>query len=153
MSKKEWIHWSEIDHLLNRLSYQIMNSDRTFKQVVGIAHGGLAISKKIASTLGLPHKRVLISHWSDDTFHPDPIIRGMDFSIKDGKFDPFIENSLIVDDLADSGSTFRLFREMSGKNSYAALYWKPGTSPIDFYAEEKPDTWLVFPWEDDYSNR
>ena len=58
---------------------------------------------------------------------------------------------LIIDDLVDSGTTFRQLRKMLPKAHFATVYVKPKGStlvdttviPID------QEMWLVFPWDDD----
>ena len=60
---------------------------------------------------------------------------------------------LVVDDLSDSGTTFKYFTEMYdnmfGSIITASLYIKSGTGHIpDFYQREfDKGTWLEFPWE------
>ncbi len=61
------------------------------------------------------------------------------------------EGWLVVDDLVDSGSTFRVIRKHLPKAHYAAIYAKPlGVDTIDTYISElSQDTWVHFPWEVD----
>ncbi len=58
---------------------------------------------------------------------------------------------LVVDDLVDSGNTFRIIRKYLPKAHYAAIYAKPaGVDTIDTYISElSQDTWVHFPWEVD----
>ena len=56
--------------------------------------------------------------------------------------------TLIVDDLADSGQTFRLLRQEFPKTRFVSIYSKPaGLKEVDIYARELPDQWIVFPWD------
>ena len=59
------------------------------------------------------------------------------------------EGWLVVDDLVDSGSTFRVIRKHLPKAHFAAIYAKPaGVDTIDTYISElSQDTWVHFPWE------
>jgi len=59
------------------------------------------------------------------------------------------EGWLVVDDLVDSGGTFRIIRKYLPKAHYAAIYAKPaGVDTIDTYISElSQDTWVHFPWE------
>ncbi len=61
------------------------------------------------------------------------------------------EGWLVVDDLVDSGNTFRIIRKYLPKAHYAAIYAKPaGVDTIDTYISElSQDTWVHFPWEVD----
>ena len=57
---------------------------------------------------------------------------------------------LVVDDLADTGNTFRAIRKILPKATYACLYVKPEGKPSadHFVTEYSQDFWVYFPWED-----
>lgn len=56
---------------------------------------------------------------------------------------------LIVDDLVDTGNSFKRLLTIYPNAIYAVLLAKPAGMPyVDVFAEEVPqDTWVVFPWE------
>ncbi len=56
---------------------------------------------------------------------------------------------LIVDDLADTGKTAKIVRELLPKAHFAAVYVKPmGRPQVDtFVTEVSQDTWIYFPWD------
>ena len=58
---------------------------------------------------------------------------------------------LIVDDLVDSGNTFRQLRKMLPNAHYATVYVKPkGQDTVDpTVIPIEQDIWMVFPWDDD----
>jgi len=65
------------------------------------------------------------------------------------------ENTLIVDDICDSGETFSGVMEKHPYNMVACLHYKPHTSKFtpDIYAvESTSDDWIVYPWEKDDSD-
>lgn len=57
---------------------------------------------------------------------------------------------LIVDDLSDTGNTFKALRALLPEATYICLYVKPQGKPLaDCYATEvAQDCWIYFPWED-----
>lgn len=57
---------------------------------------------------------------------------------------------IVIDDLADTGNTFRVARDILPKAHYATLYTKPlGEPTVDtFIMSVSQNTWLHFPWED-----
>jgi xanthine phosphoribosyltransferase len=59
------------------------------------------------------------------------------------------EGWLVVDDLVDTGGTFRLIRQHFPKAHYACLYAKPkGEDTVDtFITAVSQDTWIHFPWD------
>jgi hypoxanthine phosphoribosyltransferase len=65
------------------------------------------------------------------------------------------KNTLIVDDICDSGETFLEIWKLHTFNKFACLHYKPHTSKFtpDIYAVEfTSDDWLVYPWERDDSD-
>ena len=59
------------------------------------------------------------------------------------------ENWLIVDDIADTGSTITYIKTTKPKAFFATVYTKPpGDLLVDAYIDKfNRDTWIVFPWE------
>lgn len=130
---------SVIDRMVFDLIMQIRVSQQKFSSVVGIANGGLYISKCVAQHLFLRHSMIRISYY-DSKHHtrPRPLIDC-----------PVIKhNSLIVDDLVDSGKTLKTFRDIYGhSHKFAVLFSNSGVQIPDFYVKTKPNNWIVFPWE------
>jgi len=60
---------------------------------------------------------------------------------------------LVVDDLVDTGSTFKVVREMLPNAHYATVYAKPQGRPLvdTFITEVSQDTWIYFPWDMGFS--
>lgn len=56
---------------------------------------------------------------------------------------------LVVDDLVDTGGTFRRIRDMLPKAHFATVYAKPAGRPLvdTFITEVSQDTWIHFPWD------
>jgi len=145
--KKIYITPKKLANLQMSLLKQIRNSGRKFTSVVGIANGGLHISKPLAMLLHLPHYSVEISYYDGTKRRKKPVIKT---DIKE------IHNALIVDDLIDSGGTFETFKNLFEleDNAIAVLFWhKSASIKPDFYAKIKPEAWLVFYWEKEYWNR
>ncbi len=56
---------------------------------------------------------------------------------------------LVVDDLTDTGKTFKVVREMLPNAHFATVYAKPAGRPLvdTFITEVSQDTWIYFPWD------
>ena len=133
----------QVDHMIVELIYKIQSRGIYFNCVVGIANGGLHVSRPIAKSLNLEHKTIHISHYKNDVFHESPYI-GL-CEVKAGA-----TGLLICDDLTDGGHSLQTFDKIIGlKGNYTAVLFCGKNSIIkpDFYVEEKPDAWLVLPWE------
>ena len=134
----------DIGWMIRDLTHQILDSKQRFRQVVGIANGGLPVSRPLAAALGLPHTSVRISHYDGGFRRGSPIV--------EGELIP-PTNNLIVDELIDGGWTYNTFDEHFGLegNAMAVLLWNPNGPKPDFYVEEKPNAWVIFPWEKEYA--
>jgi hypoxanthine phosphoribosyltransferase len=126
--------------MTRELVKQVRSSGIRFHQVVGIANGGLPVSVPIADALGLPHTSVRISHYDGRILRDTPIIQG---ELR------HLTHNLVVDDLIDEGWTYNTYAEHFGfeLSAMAVLFWNTAGPEPDFYVEEKPDDWIVFPWE------
>ncbi len=132
-----------VNSMIQELAWRVQaNSYRKFSRVVGIANGGLPISERLATLLELPHESVRISHYDGDVLRETPIIEGQ-------LTQP--AGNLIVDDLIDGGWTYNTFAEHYGLegNAFAVLFWDTEGPRPDFYVAEKPEDWLVFPWNEE----
>jgi len=118
---KRIISYNEYAEMLARLIRQFKNDEKikNIKTVYGIPRGGLPIAIHLSHIMG----------WN---FATNP-------------FDDHYENTLIVDDIADTGITLK---KCGSLYINATLFYKPWSEvKPDFYVEESNE-WIVFPWED-----
>ena len=125
---KYYVDWDEIKVLVDFLCYKIKEQNIHIENIYGIQRGGLIPA-------------VMISHW-------------LDIPMAKGDIGP---NTLIVDDICDSGETLdKLVEKYQTLYSYpfnlktAVLHYKPHTSCFEptLYAEKwNKDVWLIYPWE------
>ena len=59
-------------------------------------------------------------------------------------------DQLIIDDIADSGNTLKLWKKTFPTNSFATIHYKE-TSEVkpDIFSKKIPEDygWIVYPWE------
>jgi len=119
MSKKVYVSWSEVEILVDILCKEIKKNIPWVENIKGLPRGGLIPTVMISHNLDLPML---------------------------GNIEGRNENTLIIDDIADSGKTLE---EYNGWDT-AVLHYKPHTSSVipTVYANEwKSDDWIVYPWE------
>ncbi len=120
-NEKIRIDWNDIDRLALALEERIRASGRSFNAVYGVPRGGLILAVLLSHRLGL---KVLLD------------------AARIG------EDTLVVDDLSDSGETLQNISAATGAISTAVLYHGADSAfTPTFFAAAKPDGWLVFPWE------
>jgi xanthine phosphoribosyltransferase len=133
--------WDET-HQLSRKLGQLL-SGKSWKGIIGVARGGLVPACLVAQELNIRDVQSIsvISYNHQDRAEPR-LLHPIDWA-GDG------EGWLIVEDLADTGGTFRFLRTLLPKAHFSALYVKPMGRPTadTFVAEVPQETWIFFPWE------
>ena len=116
---KEFISWNLIDEAVTDIAFNIKNTNKNFKGVYGIPRGGLILAVMLSHKLDLP---LIMSK------------------------DELDENSIIIDDIADTGKTLLDFVEYE---SYVVTIHEHEQSLIkpDYSVLDKGDKWIVYPWE------
>jgi len=124
--EKFYVTWDEVEKLVDLLSRQIKGSLHPVKYIFGLQRGGLIPAVMLSHKLGIPMTQDLTR-----------------------------QNILIVDDICDSGETFKEFFLEYPNSIFACLHFKPHTSDFnpDFSANKFfLDDWIVYPWEREDSN-
>ena len=119
--EKFYVTWDEIEELVDLLCLQIAKSGIQITDIYGLQRGGLIPAVMLSHKLGIPMTINSIS-----------------------------KTTLIVDDICDSGETFRELFKIHPKSKFACLHFKPHTSHFhpDFSANKFfSDAWIVYPWE------
>jgi hypoxanthine phosphoribosyltransferase len=119
---KIYYSWGEIEELVELLCLQIVKSGYQITDIYGLQRGGLIPAVMLSHKLGIPMTVNSIS-----------------------------KTTLIVDDICDSGETFKELFKIHPKSKFACLHFKPHTSHFnpDFSANKFfSDDWIVYPWEE-----
>ena len=117
MAKKIYLEWSEIHECVKILCKGLFLDYPNIDSVMGLPRGGLIPAVWLSHSIGLP------------------------------LVDTIGKNTLVVDDMTDSGVTMN---KMPGQWT-AVLFHKPHTSvftPNVYSKLHEGDEWLVFPWEE-----
>ena len=116
---KEFVTWNVIDEAVTDIAFNIKKTNKDFKGVYGIPRGGLILAVMLSHKLDLP---LIMSK------------------------DELDENSIIIDDIADTGRTLWDFLEYQ---SYVVTIHKHEKSIFkpDYSVLDKGDKWIVYPWE------
>ncbi len=142
MSEKIFITWEEFHKDTIKLAEKIKQSG-TYDKIVAVSRGGLIPAGILAYELNIRNSEAInISSYDGEKQRS---LRDVEISALAGDVN---NRTLIVDDLSDSGNTFRLLRTRFPKARYVAVYAKPaGRREVDIYIRDMPDEWLIFPWD------
>lgn len=114
--------------------------------IVAISRGGLVPAALIARVLDIRLiETICIASYDGRIKGPLEVLKPAPAAVGDGA------GWLLVDDVADSGATAALARQMLPRAHYATLYVKPAGKPfVDSYLREvAQDVWIDFPWDRD----
>jgi xanthine phosphoribosyltransferase len=118
-----------------------------FSAIVAVTRGGLAPAGIICRELGvnIVDTVCVASYREDNQRGKIEVLKPLSETILSR---PSAE-VLIIDDLADTGATARVVREMLPRSHFACVYAKPlGLPEVDtFVTEVSQDTWIDFPWD------
>lgn len=142
------IHWDTLHRDTVMLSHRVQ-AKGPFKGIIAVARGGLVPAAIIARELDCRLVDTVCVMSYDDRKQMDGDIAILKPVEGDGS------GWLVVDDLVDTGNTFRQLRKMLPKAHYATVYVKPrGADVVDTTVIPiEQDIWLVFPWDDDPPHR
>ncbi len=142
MAEKEYISYDEIVEECKKLAGRIKNNN--FNKIIAITRGGMVPACLLAQFLDIRtiDSIALVSYGNDDKQTELKCLLAPNVDID--------EQTLFVDDLYDSGNTYKYIKKQYPQAKCAVVYTKYADAALDFSATLKAkDKWLVFPWEFD----
>ena len=127
MALEQYVDWSEIESLVLILSDLIRKSSRLFSTITTLSRGGLIPARLLADHLGI--QKILV----------DPTAISSD--------------SLVVDDIFDSGHTFNKIQSLVDDPSrlfFVTLFVRRGKQypkQLVYAKQTNDDGYVVFPWD------
>lgn len=140
------VQWQEYQTLAQDLADAILSRKKSFDIIVAIARGGLSTGLMLSDFLNTPLASITIQSYTDIKKQGKLVITnklGMQIKHK---------HVLLVDDIADSGKTFK--RALSYIKSLkpasvttAAIFYKPRSSYCPDFFAKKTNDWILLPHE------
>ena len=143
MTEKLYISWTDFHQHVKELAEKLKNSGRRFNKIVAVSRGGLLPAGILAYELDIRDcETVNMSSYDGETRRADE-----DINVRQSIFGVDAQ-TLIIDDLSDTGRTFRILRRIYPQAVFVSVYAKPqGRGEVDIYCRDMPDRWIVFPWD------
>lgn len=141
-SKDFPVSWDEMHRHAKLLAWRLLEKG-PWKGIAAVTRGGLVPACVVARELDVRLvETICVASYDHKAQGSAKVLKGTG-SMGDG------EGWLVVDDLVDTGNTFKIIRELLPKAHYAAVYAKPqGIPTCDTYITEvSQDTWIFFPWD------
>lgn len=136
------VSWEEMHRNAKALAWKLVDKG-PWKGVIAVTRGGMVPACVIARELDIKLVDTLcISSYDHQDQRSASILKKPD-NVGNGA------GWLIIDDLVDTGNTFRVARRIMPDAHYACIYAKPqGVDTADTYITEvSQDTWIDFPWD------
>jgi xanthine phosphoribosyltransferase len=136
------VSWGELHRDSRALAWRLMEAG-PWKGMIAVTRGGLVPAAIVARELEI---RLIdtfcVASYEGESQGKTKVLKGVE--LENGG-----EGWLIVDDLVDTGATFRVIREQLPNAHFATVYAKPqGRDTVDsFITEVSQDTWILFPWD------
>lgn len=138
------VTWNEIHVLSKTVSDILRRSEQSWDRLIAVTRGGMVPACLVARELDIRTiDTISVKSYDHQSQSAAQILKSPE-NLGTGK------GCLIIDDLSDTGNTFKALRQILPDATYACLYVKPQGQPqTDFYAAEvTQDTWIYLPWED-----
>ena len=148
-SKDFPVSWEEMHRNGRALAWRLLdiakNSGTEWKGIVAITRGGLVPACIVARELEV----LVVETFCISSYDVKDQGTAQILKMPGDAGDTGGEGWLVVDDLVDTGGTFKIVREHLPNAHYACLYAKPkGVPTVDtFITEVSQDTWIHFPWD------
>lgn len=148
---KIYLDWNEVTGAVSQLTKTIKEHNCSFTRILAVARGGLVPAAMLSHQLGIKIVGSLQLRSYSDTYSQENVVawswRQLDLT--SGEFRG--ADTLILDDLHDTGKTLEFMKRHFPEATIATLYHKQHTAtppPIGFPGLSMPsDKWITFPWE------
>ena len=137
------VTWEQLHRDAKALSWRLLERGK-FTKIVAVTRGGLIPAGIIARELNIRHidtACIMLYNYREEG-DQETMLKSADPSFNS-------EETLVIDDLVDTGHTAKILRDMLPKAHFATLYAKPAGIPLvdSFVTELSQDTWVLFPWD------
>lgn len=142
-TQKQSISWDDIKTDSAALAAKLKAEFQVPDKILAITRGGLIPAALVTRSLNIK----VIETMGIETYH-DQTQSDLVKILK--KCDPaFLKDTLIIDDLVDTGKTYSYLRDLTENCLFATLYAKPlGAEFTDCYVRDfEQHIWVDFPWE------
>jgi xanthine phosphoribosyltransferase len=142
------VSWHELHRDAKALAWKLVTAG-PWLGIIAITRGGLVPAAIVARELDVRLiDTISIASYDHMTQGAGKILKSVSPDVVSS--DPEQRKRwLVVDDLVDTGGTYRMVRELLPGAHFATVYAKPAGKPmVDTYVTEvSQDTWILFPWD------
>jgi xanthine phosphoribosyltransferase len=137
------VSWEELHRNGKALAWRLIDKG-PFTGIVGVTRGGLVPAAIVARELNIRTiETICVASYDHQSQREANVLKDVTTAVGDGT------GWLVIDDLVDTGRTYKLIRQRLPKAHFATIYAKPAGRPLveTFITEVSQDTWIHFPWD------
>lgn len=142
-TEKVILDWERLAKDCDALAQKIKDSGKVPQKMLAITRGGLGVATVLSRSLNIKDIETigLESYHGQEQSEEVKVIKDPDSR--------YTVDTLIVDDLVDTGKTFEYLKSRTTNCVFACVYAKPkGKEFTDFHvADFEQHEWIEFPWE------
>lgn len=152
MSEKFILTWEDVNNIVIDLCFKIAEHKHQKIGLIGISRGGLVPAVMMSHVIKTQYFSTIgISSYSNKQKKAEKIYQNLD-----DKNIPDLDAIYVVDDIVDTGSTFKYLQQHVFKKfpvkTVSLLYKKNNVFKPDYFGYEvDKEKWVDFPWELDYN--
>ena len=139
------VSWDQLHRDARALAWRLEDIQKKidgWSQIVAVTRGGMVPAMIVARELDVRVvDSISVQSYSHKTQSEPKVIK--DKVVVDSN------QTLIIDDLVDTGRTMALVRKLFPSAHFATVYAKPMGKPFvgTYITEVSQDTWIYFPWD------
>ena len=152
MPNKKFYSWADIEKMCNQLINQLYKDDWKPDYIVGITRGGNVPATILSNMTGIRCEALKVALRDGESGKSGDSIEWMALDALEGK------KILIVDDINDTGATFKWISndwKLNGQDNVRFATLTENLSSefdgVNYWCDEvnkaEKDVWLVYPWE------
>lgn len=141
-NQEKYVTWDEVQSHCRALAEKILAGDKKFAKMLVITRGGMFPAGILARELEIRQiENVCIDTYDAQNIKVPTLLKRPS--------DDFCRDVLVIDDLADTGSTLKMVRDMVSDSLIVTIFAKPaGESLVDLFHEQVgQNVWVRFPWD------
>lgn len=139
------ISWDKIQEDCREIARRLLSEKKSWNKIIAVTRGGLIPAGLFAREMDIHEiDTVCISSYCIKD-------QGELTVIKNAEGISIDKDTIIIDDLCDTGTTAKVIKKMFPEIPFVTLYVKPlGKEYPDYFLEEvSQNTWVLFPWDTD----
>lgn len=138
----KYVTWDDVQSHCRALARKILAMDKQFKKMLVITRGGMFPAGILARELEIRQiENICIDTYDSQNIKTPTLLKAPS--------DEFRRDVLVIDDLADTGATLNMVKNMVEDSLVITIFAKPaGESLVDLFHERVAQhVWVRFPWD------